>query len=120
MISKAADVESYLAELPSERRPAIEKLRKLCKRHLKGYNESMEYGMPVYKRNGAMEVSLASQKQYIALYVLRKDVIDEFRSSFAGLKIGKGCIRFPKPDLINYEVVEQLLRRTAESRSAPC
>jgi len=120
MISKAADVDSYIVALPQERRAAVEKLRRLCKRHLKGFEESMEYGVPVYKRNGAIEVSLASQKQYIALYVLKKDVLDEFRSSLTGLKLGKGCIRFAKPDQIDFAVVEQLLIRTAASSSIPC
>jgi uncharacterized protein YdhG (YjbR/CyaY superfamily) len=76
--------------------------------------------MPGYKRNGALEVSFASQKQHITLYVMKKDVVDEFRGSLSGASIGKGCIRFTKPDKTDFEVVERLLRRTAESKSAPC
>jgi len=117
---KAANVEAYIAELPPESRAVIEKLRSLCRQHLEGYQECMEYGMPVYKRNGVMEVSFARQKQYIALYVLKKEVLDDFRSALPGSRIGKGCIRFAKPDRIDFEVLVQLLRRTAESKSAPC
>jgi len=72
MISKAADVQRYIAELPAERRVAIEKLRRLCQQHLKGYEESMDFGMPVYKRNGVAEIAFASQKQYISFYVMKK------------------------------------------------
>jgi len=120
MTSKAADVDSYIAELPADRRAAVERLRRLCKRNLKGFEEAMEYGLPAYKRHGAVEVALASQKQYIALYVLKKDVMDEFRNAFAGLKAGKGCIRFTKPDQIDFKLVKRLLSRAAESSSAPC
>src|SRR2546422_11442985 len=120
MISKAADVQTYIAEVSAEQRAAIEKLRSLCRQHLIGYEECMEYGMPVYKRNGVVEVSFASQKQYIALYVLKKEVLDEFRGALAGSKIGKGCVRFAKPDRIDFDVLKQLLSRTAESKSAPC
>lgn len=120
MISKAADVQTYIAELPAERQAGIENLRSLCRQHLVGYEECMEYGMPAYERHGVVEVSYASQKQYIALYVLKKDVLDEFRSALPGSKIGKGCIRFPKPDKIDFDVVKQLLSRTADSKSAPC
>jgi len=98
----------------------MERLRKLCVKHLKGYQEGMDYGMPVYKRNGAMEISFASQKQYIALYVMKKDVLDEFRPALSAASIGKGCIRFTRPEKIDFEVIEQLLRRTAQSKSAPC
>jgi uncharacterized protein YdhG (YjbR/CyaY superfamily) len=80
----------------------------------------MEYGMPSYKRNGVLEISFASQKQYIALYVLKQDVVNEFRTALAASSIGKGCIRFRQPDKINFPVIERLLRRTAESKTRPC
>ena len=105
MTSKATDVQSYLKEVPAERRAVIEKLRSLCRQNLAGYAECMGYGMPGYKRNGLLEVSFASQKQYIALYVMKKDVVDEFRKSLPGSSIGKGCIRFSKPDLMDFDVI---------------
>jgi len=120
MTSKATDVASYIKEVPAERRPAIEKLRSLCRQNLKGYEECMEYGLPGYKRNGSVEVSFASQKQYIALYVMKKNIVDEFRRALATTSIGKSCIRFHRPERIDFEVVRQLLRRTRESTSTPC
>jgi uncharacterized protein YdhG (YjbR/CyaY superfamily) len=120
MISHAPDVASYVAEVPEERRPAIEKLRSLCRKTLKGYEETIEYGMPCYKRGGVLEVSFASQKQYVALYVMKKEVVDEFRDALPAASIGKGCIRFKKPAAIDFAVVEKLLRRNAESSAAPC
>lgn len=120
MTSKAPDVPSYLAEVPAERRAAVEKLRDLCVRNLIGYEECIEYGLPGYKRNGVVEVGFASQKQYIALYVLKRDVLDEFRDTLGVSSIGKGCIRFTKPDKIEFDVVSRLLRKTAASKSMPC
>src|SRR6266481_7894446 len=102
MTSKAPDVQTYIAEVPAQRRAAIEQLRNLCNQNLRGYQECMEYGMPGYRRNGVLEVAFASQKQYIALYVLKKDVVDEFRSALSASIIGKGCIRFTKPDKIDF------------------
>jgi len=81
MTSKASSVKDYVAEVPAERKPAIAKLRALCRRH-----------------HGVAEVGFASQKQ----------------------NIGKGCIRFTKPEKIDFEVVGRLLSRTAESEEAPC
>jgi len=120
MTSKAPNVQSYVKEVPAERRPAIEKLRSLCRQNLTGYEECMAYGMPTYKCDGVPEVAFASQKQYIALYVMKKDVVDEFRGALAAASIGKGCIRFSRPDQMDFAVLERLLRRTAESGSAPC
>ena len=80
----------------------------------------MAYGLPGYKRNGIVEVAFAIQKQYIALYVMKKEVVDEFRGALSGASIGKGCIRFTKPDKIDFDVLKRLLRKTAKSKSAPC
>ena len=120
MTSNALDVPAYIKDVPIERRPAVETLRSLCLNNLQDYEESIDYGMPCYKRNGAMEVAFASQKQYIALYIMKKDIVDEFRDSLNASSIGKGCIRFTKPDKIDFGVISKMLRRTVESASAPC
>jgi uncharacterized protein YdhG (YjbR/CyaY superfamily) len=120
MISHARDVTAYVAEVPAARRAAIKKLRSLCRKSLKGYREGMEYGLPCYKKDGVPEISFANQKQYIALYVLKKDVLDEFRTALSGASIGKGCIRFKKPEAIDFSVVEQFLLRNAKSRAEIC
>lgn len=120
MISQAPDVPTYLAELPANRRPTLERLRALCLQSLPGYEECMQYGLPCYRRNGRMEVSFASQKQHISLYVMKQDVVDSFRSSLTTASIGKGCIRFTYPERMNFEVIERLLQATAASSSNPC
>jgi uncharacterized protein YdhG (YjbR/CyaY superfamily) len=117
MTSKAADVASYIKELPADRRAAMEKLRGLCRQNLKGYEECMEYGMPGYKRNGALELSFASQKQYIALY-MKPDVVNEFRSALEAASIGKSCVRFSNPEKIDFATIAKMLQRT--EATAPC
>ena len=120
MTSNAPDVQTYLEGVPLERRAAIEKLRALCRQTLEGYEECMAYGMPCYRRNGVLEVGFASQKQYIALYVAKREVVDEFRGALAASSIGKGCIRFTKPEKIDFDILKQLLQRNVESKAVPC
>ena len=120
MISKAPTFAAYLAEVPAERRQAVEKLRDLCRESLPGAEESIEYGMPVYKRDGVLQVAFASQKQYIALYIGRKEVLDEFQDQFPGVSCGKGCLRFSKPEKIDFATVKRLLKRNAKSAAKPC
>lgn len=122
MQSTAKDVSSYLQEVPKERLEVLEKLRSLCLKTLESYQESMEYGMPCYKKNGTVEVAFASQKNFIALYILKKEVLDAHRDSLnvKGVSMSKGCIRYSKPEKINFEVVKQLLEETATSSSEIC
>ena len=120
MKSQAADVSSYIAEVPADRRAAIEKLRDLCKQKLAGYEECIDYGMLCYRRDGVVEISFASQKHYIALYVLKGAVVEEFRERLSAASIGKSCIRFTKPEHIDFGVITQLLVRTAKSKQVAC
>jgi uncharacterized protein YdhG (YjbR/CyaY superfamily) len=111
--STAADVDGYLAELPEERREALTRLRELCRTELTGFTEVMAYGMPAYERNGTGEIAFASQKQYISFYLLRSDVRAAFADRLAGHDMGKGCLRFRKPERIDFDLVRDLLRATA-------
>jgi uncharacterized protein YdhG (YjbR/CyaY superfamily) len=107
MQSKAATVAAYLKEVPEDRRKVMAALTTLCKKTLTGFSEGMEYGMPYYKKEGAA-VGVASQKNYISVYGLRKQVT-ELGVKLEGAKAGKSCINFTKPELIDLEVFEKLL-----------
>ena len=96
------------------------KLRNLCVKVLRGYEESMEYGMPCYKRNGNIEVAYASQKNYISIYGLKKGVIDAHRALLVSANVGKGCIRYSKPEKLDFASLEKLLVATRESDEVVC
>lgn len=122
MQSTAKNVTSYLEEVPAERREALEKLRKQCLAALKGFEESMQYGNPCYLRNGVAEVGFASQKHFIGLYILRTDVMNAHRDllKIKGVSLGKGCIRYSKPEKIDFKVVESMLKATVKSTGEVC
>ncbi|MFJ5073467.1 DUF1801 domain-containing protein [Streptomyces sp. NPDC088553] len=111
--SNAEDVDGYLAEVPAPRREALRRLRELCREELVGFTESMAYGMPVYERDGVAEIAFAGQKQYISFYLMRGDVRDAFTERLAGQDMGKGCLRFRKPERIDFDLVRDLLKATA-------
>ncbi|EFE69270.1 iron chaperone [Streptomyces viridosporus] len=118
--SSAADVDAYLAEVPEERKDVLVRLRQLCRAELKGFDEVMAYGMPAYERDGVAEIAFASQKQYISFYLMRGDVRDAFEERLAGQDMGKGCLRFRKPDSVDFELVRGLLRATVAAPGEVC
>ncbi|MEU6488540.1 DUF1801 domain-containing protein [Streptomyces sp. NPDC046887] len=118
--SAADDVDGYLAEVPVERKKALAELRQLCRRELKGFSEVMAYGMPAYERDGVAEVAFASQKQYISFYLMRSDVREAFTERLAGQDMGKGCLRFRKPQAIDFDLLWDLLRATATRPGPVC
>lgn len=118
--SRAEDVDGYLAEVPQERRDALTRLRQLCRTELTGFGEVMAYGMPAYERDGTAEIAFASQKQYISLYLMRSDVREAFEERLAGHYMGKGCLRFRRPENIDFDLVRDLLRATAAAPGTIC
>lgn len=115
------NVDAYIEEVPENRKEAIEKLRTLFKSVLTDHEESMEYGMPVYKRNNIPEAGFASQKNYISVYILRKEALDKYRDILTqDASIGKGCIRYTKPEKINFEILEETLKASVSDSGRIC
>ncbi len=122
MQSEAKTVPAYLEEVPVQRRAALTRLRDLCRETLKGFVEGMEYGMPSYSREGEVEVGFASQKNYISLYILKEEVLNAYKERLAGkgVSFGKGCIRYSRPERIDFELVEQMLVASETSDAPVC
>jgi len=120
MKSSASSVAHYIDEQPPEWQPTLKKLRAVYRRELPGYTETIAYGMPSYSRDGQTEVGFGKQAHYLSLYVLKKSVLDAHRANLAGLSLGKGCIRYRRPDAIDWEVVSRLLADVCASDDVVC
>ena len=134
MQSKSATVREYLAELPADRRAAIDAVRKVVLRNLdQDYEEGMQYGMigyyvphriypPGYHCDPKQPLpfaGLASQKNYMSLHLGcvygDTDVATWFKTAWAKtgkkLDMGKACVRFKKLDDLALDVVGEAIRR---------
>lgn len=120
MQSKATTVDDYLKEVPPERLKALKQIRELCLKELKGYVESMRYGGPCYEKNNIVEVGFASQKHFIGLYILKTGVMEKYRGELKGISVGKGCIRYTKPEKIDFTIIQKLLAGTFKSKNTIC
>ncbi len=120
MQSDIKDVARYVENVPEHRRVCLAELRRLCRQTLPDYTEDMTYGMPSYSKDGVVAVAFASRKNYISLYILKQDVIQANRALLDGLSVGKGCIRYTKPERVKFEVVKKLLEGTRESNLDSC
>lgn len=135
MTSKANSPEEYIAELPEDRKEAIQKLRNTILTNLpEGFREGISYGMIGYVVPHSLYpagyhctpelplpfMSFASQKNFIAFYhmgiyanpELRTWFVEEFpKHSKYKLDMGKSCIRFKKPDAIPFELIGELVTK---------
>jgi uncharacterized protein YdhG (YjbR/CyaY superfamily) len=120
MRSTAADVAAYIADQPEEWRPVLNTLWKTCRKQLRGYTETMAYGMPSYERGGQVEVAFGKQARYLSLYILKQPVFEAHRAELGGLSLGKGCVRYRRPEQIDWAVVSRLLADTHASGDTIC
>jgi uncharacterized protein DUF1801 len=123
--SDATTVEQYISQLPAGRSDAVSALREVILRNLPpGYEESLQWGMlsysvplsrsgPTYNGQPLCYVGLASQKNYLSLYLMgvygpREQ---EFRERFAAtgkrLSMGKSCVRFRRLEDLPLELIGQ-------------
>jgi hypothetical protein len=134
MRSEATSIERYLADLPPDRRDAIEAIRAVILENLpKGYEEGMQYGMigyyvphSVYPAGYHCDpqqplpfAGLASQKNHMALYLMciygHPEQEAWFRRAWGKtgkkLDMGKSCVRFKRIGDVPLEVIGEAIRR---------
>lgn len=118
MQSTLSTVEEYIASLSLGRADAISRIRSLCIDLLPDYEETMLYGMPTYLKSNIAEVAFNSQKNYISLYIMKRDILDVYRQHFKDT--GKGCVRFKDPAKIEFSIIESILKDVAQSSAEVC
>ncbi|MGI9607707.1 MAG: iron chaperone [Acidimicrobiales bacterium] len=133
MQSDAETVEEYLADLPDDRRDAIEAVRDEILANLPaGFVETMNWGMITYEvpletfpntYNGKplMLAGLASQKNHMAVYLSTvyaseergADFTERYRATGKKLDMGKSCVRFTKLDNLPVDLIGTVIADTS-------
>lgn len=122
---KATTVKEYLAALPKERQEPILFLHKFIQKTSPKLKPHFAYNMLGYGsfpyRNYKHEpitwpvVALASQKNYISLYVCAVDtkgayVAEMYKKELGKVGVGKSCIRFKKIEDLNLLGLKKVIR----------
>lgn len=122
----AKTVAEYISLIAEPRRTEIKKLHAFIKKLLPGAKPQLVYSMIGYgsfhyKTRSGREgdwpvIALASQKNYISLYVCAVDdngkyVAENYKDQLPKASIGRSCIRFKKTADINMQVLEDIILR---------
>ena len=129
--SAAPTPDEYIASLPADRRAAVAAVRDVVRRNLPdGFEEGMQYGMigwyvpferfpDTYNGQPLGLIGLASQKNYISLYLNSvygdPETEEWFKERYAAsgktLDMGKSCLRFRQLDDLPLDVIGEVVRR---------
>ena len=131
------EISSYINNLDDSRKAAFSKLFQTVEENLpKGFEMALGYGMPgfvvphsIYPAGYHVDpklplgfISMASQKNFIALYhmglygspTLLKWFQEEYpKHAKTKLDMGKSCIRFKKIEDIPYDLIADLCRKVS-------
>ena len=130
--SEATTVEEYLDELPDGRRETVEAVRVVVRGNLPdGYEETVQFGMisyvvplerypKTYNSQALQYAAIASQKNYVSLYLMsvysdaetERWFLDGYRASGKRLDMGKACVRFRSLDDLPLDLVGEAVART--------
>lgn len=131
--SSATTPAAYVKSLPAERRAAIGRVRDVILENLpKGFEEIVDFGMltyvvplqryPVtYNGHPVAVAALASQKNYMALYLMcvygstphARWFKSAYKKSGKKLDMGKSCVRFKSIDDLPLDVLGQAIARVS-------
>ncbi|MGD9630283.1 MAG: DUF1801 domain-containing protein [Pyrinomonadaceae bacterium] len=128
--------DEFIASLPDETRPAVEKLDKQIAKIMKGEERVLwtgifwggseqniiGYGDLSYERKGKtvkwFKIGLASQKNYISIYVNAVDgnkyLTQKYGDALGKVKVGASSISFKKTDDLNLDKFTEMLKMASE------
>jgi uncharacterized protein YdhG (YjbR/CyaY superfamily) len=123
--AKATNVEEYLANVPEDRKDAINFLHQFIQKTVPGLKVHFAYNMLGYgkfkyidykgQENDWPIVALANQKNYISVYVCAIDkeqgqyLAEEYKDRLGKVSVGKSCIRFNKLEKVNLDTLKEVL-----------
>ncbi len=131
-VTDAKTPEEYIERIDEPRKSQILQLHQLILKtvpQLKPYIISgmIGYGSYHYKYASGREgdwciIALASQKNYISVYVCAIDgkeyVAESYKSKLPKSSIGKSCIRFKKIEDIDLEILKEIIKK-GETKPKP-
>ena len=125
-------IDNYVLALPNDRQAAINAVRNMILENLPGgYKETIQHGMicyvipletyPVtYNKQPLMYAGLASQKNYMTVYLMNiygnpadeEWFVERYKATGKKLNMGKSCVRFKTLEDLPIDLIGEAVART--------
>ena len=115
----AKTVDEYIAGFPEDVQTILEKVRATIRKALPKCEETIRYGIPAFKAGGKTILYFAGYKSHVGVYPVTPDVKAHFKKELAGIKGGKGTIRFPLDRAIPYALIARIAKYKLSNNESP-
>jgi len=107
-VSKANNVDSYIAGFPEATQYLLDELRATIKKAAPDAEEVISYSMPAFKYHG-MLVFFAGYKNHIGFYP-GAGGIEAFKKEISVYKNAKGSVQFPLDKKLPLQLVTRIVK----------
>ena len=114
---KPQTIDEYLATLTSEKRAALEKLRRAIKAAAPKAEECISYQLPSFRLNGRLLVSFAAWENHCAFYP-GSFPLEFHQKELKKYDTSKGTLRFPVDSPLPATLVRKLVKARVAQNTA--
>ncbi len=110
-------IHAYYGSLAPDRRDALLALRKLvlatwpC-------TEDMALGIPTFNLHGRPLFAIASQKHFMALYVVPYDLLKVFKNDLMVFDHGRSCVRFKRLGPETMDLFDRIIKYVGHQQAS--
>lgn len=108
MKTRTPTVADYLADLPKDKRVALETLRKTIRRAIPRAEEVISYQIPAFRLDDRIVLWYGASANYCSIYP--GTVVSEFKDELEDYETSKGTIRFEPGHLLPATLIRKIVR----------
>jgi uncharacterized protein YdhG (YjbR/CyaY superfamily) len=105
----ARTIDGYLAKVSSDKRAALQKLRKAIRAAAPNVEECVSYGVPSFRLNGKFLVAFGVGANHCSFYPGSR-AMEVHRSELRRYDTSKGTLRFPEEKPLPAALVRKLVK----------
>jgi len=114
---KPRTIDEYVTALSTDKRAALEKLRKTIRSAAPKAEECISYQIPAYRQNG-MLVGFAAAANHCSFYPMSSSLVMALKKELKAYDTSKGTIRFQPDNPLPASLVRKIVKaRIAENRN---
>ena len=114
---KPENIDDYLAAISSDKRDALEKLRRAIKAAVPRAEECISYQLPAFRLDGKMLVAFGAAANHVSFYP-GSYPIEVHREDLKAYDTSKGTIRFSPDKPLPATLVRKLMKARLEQHQA--
>ena len=116
--TKVKTIDEYLAALSTDKRAALEKLRKTIRAAAPAAEECISYQLPAFRLNG-MLVAFGAAANHCAFYPMSASTVAAFKDELEDYETSKGTIRFQPEHPLPAALVRKLVKARIAENATP-